>query len=250
MKNNKYLKTLKMNPAERQRNMSRLRLLTFCMFTAGLAGCVSPIAVDPGFRQSRNAKVAVVTMEAPKATVMQQGSQGILDAVINQAVASGARKRLEDYPSQARLDAVGARFAKRLSGLGYKATFVGVHPSRKDFNSYMFKPSATKPLPGRDTYLKGYDTALFVDMPAVGQVQLVYGFIPLSGRKATASLLGAMYSKSDGKCVWRSRFLPPNFMEGKSTEGPSSDMANVYRAIDQAVEAQAQALEQDFFMGF
>jgi hypothetical protein len=217
------------------------------MLTAGLAGCVSPIPVDQAFRQSRRAKVAVVTLEAPKATVIHQGSQGILDAVINQATSTGARQRLQDYPSQARLDAVGARFAKRLSGLGYKANLLEVHPSEKNFNPWLFKPSATNPLPGRDSYLKGYDAALFVDMSAVGQAQLVYGFIPLSGLKATVSLTGAMFANPDGRCIWRPKIQPP---VNKTTVGSSSDMKNVYRAIDEAVESAAQALEQDFFTGF
>lgn len=212
-----------------------------CILVAGVSGCVSPAPLDPAFRQSRNAKVAILTMEAPKATVEQQGSQGLIDIAINQAASSAAKRRLADYPSQARLDAVSARFARRLSALGYKPTLLKNHPSRRDFAPYAFEPSSKKPLPGRDTYLKGYDAALFLDMPSVGQVQLVYGFIPLSGRKATASLLGAM---------WRSNLLLGNYLTGQATTGPSSDVGNVFQAIDQAVEAQAQALEQDFFKAF
>jgi hypothetical protein len=189
-------------------------------------------------------------MAAPKARVMQQGSQGLLDYAINQGTSSGRNKRLEDYPSQARVDEVGARFTKRLNSLGYKATLLSVHPTNKEFNHINFTPSASKPLPGRDTYLKGYDAMLVVDMPAVGQSQLVYGFVPLSDRKATAAFQGSMFSIPDGKRTWRSALAVPNYLQGQPTQGSSDDISNVFHAIDLAVNTQSKALEDDFFKNY
>lgn len=228
-----------------------LFLVALIVFAAGFCGCVSSIPVDAAFRQTRGAKVAVVTMEAPKATIMHDGPQGVLDIAINQAIASGGRRELEGYPAQASVDAAGSRFSARLSSLGYKTNLLRVHPSRKEFHPASFKPGATKSLPGRETYLKGYDAALFLDMYAVGKIQVVYGFLPLSGRKATASISGSMFAIPDGRRLWRSKVVPPNYVEVKAMEGSdSSQTANVFRAIDEAVAAQSQLLERDFFSGF
>ncbi len=226
-------------------------LVALVVCAAGFSGCVSSIPVDSTFRRTRGAKVAVVTMEAPKATILHQGPQGALDIAINHAIASGGRRELEGYPSQASVDAAGSRFAARMGSLGYKADLLKVHPLRKEFHPHSFKSGAAKPLPGRETYLKGYDAALFLDMYAVGQIQVVYAFLPLSGRKATASISGSMFAIPDERRLWRSKFVLPNKVEAKAMEGSnSSKTATVVRAIDVAVAAQSKLLEQDFFSGF
>ena len=212
--------------------------------------CMNPQPVDAAFKANRKQKIAVVTLVAPKATVHHVGSQGLLDLALNQACSVKGRKRLEDYPSQTRLDDVGRTFAKRLIDYGYKAEVVGQHPDQKDFAPMMAEPSASKPLPGRDTYLKGYDAALFIAMPVVGQVQMVYGFIPLSNRNGTALFHGAMFSTSEQKRLYRSPFGAVLAAPGCDVQGDKENMDNIYRAVDKAVQYAAGLLEKDFFKGF
>lgn len=214
-----------------------------------LVNCSTQIPVVSSFKQARGSKVAVITMAAPTARVMQQGGEGIVDHAINQATSSGRNKRLADYPSQARADAVAARFASRLNSLGYKATQLTAHPTAKEFNHYLYKPGPKKPLPGADSYLKGFDSLLVIDMPAVGQSQLVYAFVPLSDRKAVAAFTGSLISCSDGKHLWRSSQGLPNYFKGQSTEGTSADTANIFKAIDAAVDQESRKLETEFFTG-
>lgn len=215
----------------------------------GLVGCSSQVPMSATFKQARGSKVAVMTMRAPTARVMQQGGQGLLDMAINQATSSGRNHRLEDYPSQAQVNAVGERFASRLNSLGYKATLLSDHPTAKEFNHYNHRGGSKKPLPGADSYLQGYDYLLVIDMPAVGQIQLVYGFIPLSDRRAAAALQGSLLSCLDGKPLWRSAMAQPNYFKGKATEGSSAETGNLYQAIDKVIEQEAGKLEAAFFSG-
>jgi hypothetical protein len=207
-----------------------------------LSSCIGPVPLDPGFKQARGTRVAVITMEAPKATVFHVGGQGVLDYAINQATASGRIKQLSDYPSQAKLDELGARFTSRLNAAGYKAAQLSVHPTIKEINPVLFKAGPKKALPGRDTYLQGYDAALYLQMPMVGQQQLVYGFIPLSGRSPFVMLQGAMYAQPGGRRLWRS---PLSNL--RRVSGTKSD--DIFQGIDAEVEAKGRLLEADFFRG-
>lgn len=230
--------------------MKHHHILALFVTSTILSSCISNQPVSAAFRQNRAARVAVVTMQAPKAQVMHIGGQGIVDFAVNQAIASGRNRRLADYPAQAKLDEVGGRFVRRLNSLGYQAALIQEHPSKKGFVPFIFKGSAHKPLPGRDTYLRGYDAALFIDMPQVGQSQTVYAFIPLSGRKADAMLTGALFSVNDGKRLWRCLPKTPKARGIQTTQGPSSDINNIFRAIDCVVDDRAQALEADFVRGY
>lgn len=211
---------------------------------------MSPQPVDAAFKANRNQKVAVVTLAAPQATVHHVGGQGLLDMALNQTFASKGRKRLEDYPSQSRLDDVGRAFAKRLGSYGYKADLVSEHPAQKDFAPMVASPSAAKPIPGRDTYLKGYDAALFISMPMVGQAQMVYGFVPLSNRNGMALMQASMFSTGEQKRLYRSPIGNVGPGAGCSVEGDKDNIDNIYRAVDKAVQQSGGTLERDFFRGF
>jgi len=211
--------------------------------------CMSPQPVDAAFKANRKQKVAVVTLAAPKAAVHHIDGQGLLDMALNQAFSAKGRKRLEDYPSQVRLDDVGRNFAKRLSSYGYKADLMGQHPDQKDFAPMMATPSATKPIPGRDTWLKGYDAALFIGMPMVGQAQMVYGFIPLSNRDGMALMHGAMFATGDQKRLYRSPIGVATAAPGCEVQGDKDNIDNIFQAVDKAVQHSAGELEKDFFKG-
>jgi hypothetical protein len=219
-------------------------VLALALMVTGVS-CVSPQPLDATFRANRNQRVAVVTMQAPKATVHNLGGQGILDVVLNQAFTAKSRKRIEDYPSQAKLDAVGAQLAQRLRAAGYKADLLGQHPEASTFNVLFAKPSAQKPIPGEGSYLKGYDAALFVSLPMVGQCQQVYGFIPLSGRSPIAPLNGAMFATGSQKLLYRA----PQAQLVGGAECGSEDMETIFRTIDAELQKSRSALESDLAKG-
>lgn len=213
-----------------------------------LPSCMGPVPVDAGFKAKRGQKVAVITMKAPQATVHHVGNQGILDMAVNHATSTGSRNQLERYPSQAKLDAVGSDFAKRLNSKGYKATLLNVHPEFKDFNPTLAKPSAKKPIHGYGSYLNGYDAAIYLTMPAVGRSKLVYAFIPLSRSNAIAPLQGSMFETATQKRTWRSQLVTIDPGSGVRVEDDSD--AGLFRAIDTAVQNSSDALQEDFFKGF
>jgi len=208
--------------------------------------CVGPVPVDASFIAQRNQKVAVITMEAPKATVHHVGNQGLLDMAVNHATSTGSRSQLESYPSQTKLNAVGDLFAKRLNGLGYKATHLTVHPPMKDFNPALAKPTSSKPIHGTGTYLNGYDAAIYISMGAVGRVKQVYAFIQLSRSNAIATLHGNMFATATQKRLWRSPLALTG--PGVPVEGDSDQ--EVFRAIDASLQGSSTVLEIDFFSRF
>jgi hypothetical protein len=213
-----------------------------------LASCMGPVPVDAGFKAKRGQKVAVIAMRAPQATVHHIGNQGLLDMAVNHATSTGSRNQLANYPSQAKLDAVGNDFAKRLNSKGYKATFLNVHPELKDFNPTMARPSASKPIHGAGSYLNGYDAAIYLTMPAVGRSKLVYAFIPLSRSNAIAPLQGSMFETATQKRTWRSQLVTIDPGSGVRVEDDSD--AGLYRALDTAVQNSSNNLQEDFFEGW
>lgn len=236
-------------PTSRSHSLIVRTLLALALALGGVS-CMSPQPLDAAFIANKKQKVAVVTLAAPKATVHHIGGQGLLDMALNQAFSVKGRKRLEDYPSQARLDEVGTHFAKRLTETGYKADFIaGQHPEQKDFAPMVASPSASKPIPGRDSYLKGYDAALFISMPMVGQAELVYGFIPLSNRDGMALMHGAMFTTGDQKRLYRSPVGKVGPGKGCAVEGDKDNVDNIFKAVDKAVKFTSEDLEKDFFRG-
>jgi hypothetical protein len=213
-----------------------------------LPSCMGPVPVDAGFKAKRGQKVAVITMKAPQATVHHVGNQGLLDMAVNHATSTGSRNQLESYPSQAKLDAVGNDFAKRLNSKGYKATLLNVHPEFKDFNPTLARPNSKKPIHGYGSYLNGYDSAIYLTMSAVGRSKHVYGFIPLSRSNAIAPIQGSMFETATQKRTWRSRFLTIDPNSGVRVQDDSD--AGLHRAIDTAVQNSSNALQADFFNGW
>lgn len=229
--------------------VSRRRLLALvavpiaCLFSS----CFGPVPVDSGFKAKRGQKVAVITMKAPQAGVHHVGNQGILDMAVNHATSTGSRHQLKNYPSQQKLDEVGSQFAKRLNSKGYKATLLDVHPEVKDFNPTLAKPDAKKPIHGFDSYLRGYDAAVYLTMPAVGRSKAVYAFIPLSRANAIAPLQGSMFDTASQKRLWRSGLVSIDPGSGVRVENDSD--AGVYRAIDKAAQMSSDGLQAEFFNG-
>jgi hypothetical protein len=223
-------------------------MLPLAIASLALASCFGPKPVDPAFKANRQQKVAVITMQAPVASVHHVGSQGILDHALNQAMATGGRRELADYPSQAKLDEAGKQFAKRLSSHGYKATHLTVHPTYKDINPAIAKPTAAKPIPGTSSYLAGYDAAVFLSMPAVGRAKVVYAFIPLSGSSAIAPMQGTMFSTADQKLLWRSPMPVVNPGNGVAIDGDGKEP--LFRAIDAALKGSSDQVQGHFFNGF
>jgi hypothetical protein len=203
------------------------------------------VPVDPGFKANRGQKVAVITMKAPQAGMHHIGNQGLLDMAVNHATSTGSRHQLKNYPSQKKLDEVGEQFAKRLNSKGYKATLLGVHPELTDFNPTLAKPDAKKPIHGSDSYLKGYDAAIYLTMPVVGRSKAVYAFIPLSRANAIAPIQGSMFATSTQKRLWRSGLISIDPGSGVRVEDDSD--AGVYSAIDKAARISSDSLQEDFF---
>jgi hypothetical protein len=238
-----------MNLPRVSHHLLRLLFLPVAIASLTLASCFGPVPVDQSFKANRQLKVAVITMQAPVASVHHVGNQGLLDMAANHAMATGGRRELQEYPSQAKLDEAGKQFAKRLSGYGYKATHLSsVHPTYKDINPTTAKPTTAKPIPGTGGYLAGYDAAIFLSMPAVGRAKLVYAFIPLSGSSAVAPMQGAMYSTTDQKILWRSAVPVINPGDGIAIEGDGKEP--LYRAIDTAVKTSSDRVQSHFFEGF
>lgn len=231
-------------------SLSRRRLLAFVAVPIAclLSSCFGPVPVDSGFKAKRGQKVAVITMQAPQAGVHHVGNQGLLDMAVNHATSTGSRHQLKNYPSQKKLDEVGDQFAKRLNSAGYKATRLNVHPELKDFNPTLATPNASKPIHGHDSYLKGYDAAVYLTMPAVGRSKMVYAFIPLSRSNAIAPIQGSMFATADQKRLWRSRLISIDPGSGVRVEDDSD--AGVYRAIDKAAQMSSDGLQAEFFNGF
>ena len=225
------------------------RLVAALVLLTSFTSCFSPQPVDAAFKANRKQRVAVVTMEAPKASVHHLGGQGILDMALNQAFASKTRKRLEDYPSQAKLDEVGRQMVAKLRSSGYQADLMADHPKLKDFAPIIAKPSDKKPIPGRGTYLQSYDAVIYIAMPIVGQVQMVYGFIPLSDRNAAAVINGSMFETRTQKRIWRSPLGNPA-TNNVDVTGDGSNIDNVFQAIDRALQASSTTVMGHFFTGF
>lgn len=237
-----------MNVTRVSASLRRLRLLPLALASLAMASCYGPKPVDPAFVANRQQKVAVITMTAPAASVHHVGSQGLLDLALNQAMATGGRRELADYPAQAKLDEAGKRFAKRLSGYGYKATHLADHPTYKEINPATAKPTTAKPVPGTGSYLAGYDAAVFLSMPAVGRAKHVYAFIPLSGSNAIAPMQGTMYSTRDQQLLWRSPMPVVNPGNGVDIDGDGKEP--LYRAIDAALKNSSDQVESHFFQGY
>jgi hypothetical protein len=231
-------------------NMSTLCRLGAAALIMGLIGCApARMSVKPSFWKETQLKVGVATMPAPKLAAYHAGSEGLLDAAINSAMAGSLEAHLQSLDTS-KFATVADQYVEKLNERGLSARRLAktVNPltmqpfteqSSSEFAERDMRPLAEK---------EGIDMLILLSLQQCGTTRDYYGFIPLGPPKALCVSKGEMIDLKTNQITWRAypeskeATLP---VEGEWDQAP--DYRNVTRAVDRAM-AQAQVfLVEDFF---
>jgi len=169
-----------------------------------LAGCASPnVALKPTFWKNHQQRIAVTTSTPIQASLYQQGSEGLLDLVINQATSN----QFVDYLNKTQL---GSFKAKLINGFvfGLRARHIRANPTpainidkmkstdldKKQYSTVDFKPLRLK---------IARNKILYVQPTQIGATRKYFSFIPIGAPKAVCNLEGDLVNTTNNKILWR-----------------------------------------------
>ncbi|CAO4847141.1 MAG: hypothetical protein CNLJKLNK_00372 [Holosporales bacterium] len=158
-------------------------------------------------------KIVIVTMnECLKPIYRQEGQQGLLDALINQAFANDVNEGLDKIDAQPIVDkAYFDNFKQTFTNMGAKTTveklplsekdFVKVDPNMINLSPYDFSALSKK---------YNADYALVMTVESFGLVRSYYGFIPTSAPHAYANVHIYLVNLKDNSLVGYYRVAEQN----------------------------------------
>lgn len=227
--------------------MIRWLMMSFVLLV--LQGCVAmkPTTLPENFWKEHGRKVAVNVENLPKPTSTKLGSQGLLDAAINEAMSNGWDAHVESMVFEPYSE-LSEQFVTKLNKLGFEATptqlkLTGLPP-------YKATPAQKKVAVfnqdlSKAPDLKDKDYLLLVSVRAFGTARSYYGFVPLSDPNGYfTGYITVVDVKSNEIKWWK------DVVVNKATEKPwdqAPAYPNLSQAIDQAVEQSKQSFLDELF---
>lgn len=224
-------------------NIKYFILLTFYLI---LTGCASTpnVSLSPNFWKNPQ-HVKVSNDKKHHAEFYQEGSEGILDVVINNAVTNRFQAHLKNY-KLAEFNSIKMNFVKHL-----RAHHIDAAPYQN------IDISKLEPIKGNKKIFSERDYTTFatnirnklliVSINQVGAVRPYYAFIPLGAPKAICSLTGRLIDLKNNHILWRytSNVVMP--VQGKWDQPPN--YPNFNHALKQAIYLAQAQLQDQFFSG-
>lgn len=231
-------------------NMSSISRTAVIALFMGLVGCApARVALRPSFWKDTQSKVGVAAVPAPKLAAYRSGNQGLLDLVINEAMAGSLEAHLQHLDANG-ISSMTDHYVEKLNERGVNARKLS-----RTVNPLTFQPF-TAPSSGefaeRDlrplAQQEGIDKLILISLQQCGTSRAYYGFIPLGAPKAMCVGKGEMIDLKTNQIEWRAYPETNDATQdvvGEWDEPP--DYRNVTAAINRTMTRTQVLLFEDFF---
>lgn len=232
-------------------NTSILRGLTITVLLLCGAGCApSRMALQPTFWKETEQRIGVATVVLPPLLAHREGSEGLLDHAINNAMTGSLEAHLRTLDAS-RFNTVADEYVAKLNGRGFNAQRLPkpVNPSALP----EFKASSSGEFAERDYRSLGasgeFDTLILLSVYQCGTLRSYYGFIPLGAPAAICMSKGEMIDMKTNALRWRAYpERPASATVAVSGEWDAPpDYRNVTAAVEQAINRAQVFLLDEFF---
>jgi len=158
--------------------------------------------LKPTFWQETEAKIGIAVAAFPPALLHKQGSQGLLDMAITEAVSGDLKTYLKQLDLSDFTDVDG--FIQEFEEKGFVTKKI-----TQQINSELF-PEYTAPSSGKYSKIdfrglaakEDIDLLLLLSVERVGTIRSYYGFIPLSKPKAFCHAKGQLVELKSNQIIW------------------------------------------------
>lgn len=225
--------------------MKSIYMMTVAGVLGLLTACAAPdVQLDQTFWQNHKQKIDVAQAKLPKATLYQQGQQGLLDVVVSGVVSNKFDNYLKTVDVK-QISSLSPEFTKALKARGIPAevysqpiNLSNLNSSGKDAKGY-----ATKNFTALSGRLNA-DKILLVDVQQLGALRNYYGPIPLGAPKAVCKLEGQLIELKTNKILWRYTSSVTVPVTGEWDQAPN--YPNFNTAIEKAMQVAKQELYDSF----
>ncbi|MEI6789593.1 MAG: hypothetical protein WCK42_00230 [Myxococcaceae bacterium] len=229
-----------------QNKLLSFLILAVLVFFTGCA--TTKISLKPEFWQTKDARIGVAVTKAPRGKTYKSGSQGLLDIVVNNALAGSLESSLQ------KADA--ANFAKSSDELIRKLAQKGISAKKIDepidlsdfakfkskgpgeFSHYDFRHLAQE---------HKIDQLVLFSIDRMGTVRSYYGMLPLGAPKPFCEATGRLINLENNEIMWL--YTMGNAESIVPVEGPwdqAPRFPNVNMALQKAIDSAAQKLVNKF----
>lgn len=202
-----------------------------------LSGCAqkNPKLTNEFWQKSQEHKIVVAKVKAPKPTLTQSGSIGLLDYAINATVTNSFGDYLKTVKLDWYHDELAHKFTDNLKQHNIAATAhnVAVSLNKKEREAFLMQMEGNK--------------LLVVELEGIGAVRSYYSFVPLGAPKAYCTLSGELIDQANKKVLWRHSVRIEKPVIGEWDQPPS--YPNFTKALMSAAHAAKEELMDSFFSG-
>lgn len=221
--------------------MKPFRLFAVAACLSLLNACATvplPSTITPEFWQPPAKKVAVSVQPLPKPISYKMGNQGLLDVLINEAIAntSGWDTHVESLIFEP-YEALAEELSVALKSRGLLAEVVSMDLTT--LQAYKATPAQKGVKPVFDKNLSalgkdGQDYLLLVKVNAVGTARDYYGFVPLSPPRGYLQGYATLLDLHSNEILWWKDILVTKGVSDPWDQAPA--YPNLSQAVDQAIE--------------
>ena len=184
--------------------MKRIILSMLLLSMAMLTGCAvqGPVALDKSYWSNKPESAAVVVAKLPNVQSHKQGSQGLLDMAINNAMAGPLDKHLATLKIDEFREA-GQVVAKHFSSQGVPTKFIEEPLDLTTVPKVKKKVKGATDLDYASLKQKyGVDHLVVLTVPAAGTIRSYYGFVPLGKPQGYFLCNGTLVDLKDNHIYW------------------------------------------------
>ena len=213
-------------------------LLTACAMT-------NTVSLPPSFWQQKQEKIVVARASGMTPQLYQQGREGLIDYMINEAVSSSLQKRLALY-DMSWYSKIQNAFYRQLA---IKEMNVSNLDQTIDLTKLNYVNRDVSRFADRDfSFLASKfhaDKLLLIRLNAIGGLRLYYGFIPISDPVAYCDIQGDLIDLKTNQIIWRAHGIVKIPISGAWSQPPN--YPNFINSLDWAVNSASKQLLDDFF---
>jgi hypothetical protein len=231
------------------------KLLVRLFVGMGLSALLSACALNPvvpmkdEFWSQTDRSVVVALANLPEAKAHKRGQQGLLDIVINEAMADALSKALKTVTLTDSYGQTRSEVVRRMQEKGLKSS---VHEKMidtdalKDFRSedksHVYASKDYRPLKAE---LDGADRLLLFTVVAVGTQRSYYGFFPVDNPTAVLNARGEIIDLETNEVLWRQTNTDLAAIDDPWDQPP--DFTNVHAAVQKVILAARQSMIDRLF---
>lgn len=228
-----------------------MKYLSLLLIAVLLAGCsATKISVDKEFwTKNKNDKIGIVISKKPKAGAFKQGSQGLLDMAINDAMASTLEKHLRSINID-EIKSIKDTFKTKFEAAGF--TNVKFIDYELNFDSLAANKNSDKNSSPKDfkTLKEKYDLdyLVIISVAKYGTIRNYYGFVPLGAPSAYFQVNGMMIKMTSNELAWyREMTEEESSVSVTGDWDQEPDYPNLTDALKSAIKKSRYIVTNDFF---